>query len=549
MAGDASFRLLPPGRPIPPGTITEASDVTFHLKGTGIDVFKVTLSVDGLELERVALSNTHVRWRWAVGFHAGVVQLALGGLTASPLVVDVLTDPSVAKLTRSQFAQMVGDILADTLALAALTGHRVGIARGDRPLEIARFEFLRQCFDRIEAAVEEINRRPWLRLEREIRTVPLGRAGGVTPYTLTRASRSVRRLTEAELACLAPSARQLAMRMHGHLPAKVKKSSGKFDVRRREHSDILMVLGMWRTFIQHVVRQFDQAAADTKDGGRISSLARHARQMGRRVERMMRLPLFEGVIPSHGAVATSHLFRHVPAYRRFYRAYRDFLAGLADVTGTFARVPLRRTFDLYELWCFLRLARAAALHAGSEASWSEAIVERTEHGGLVLQLEGKPLRFGAFTLVFQPLYQEVWRRAGPTVGSFSRSMRPDIAIEARPNGDGSTRPVVILDAKYRIEGGLNDAVSSIHTYRDALVEQLEADQPQLHKRTVEAAFLLTPQLHAETGGDWQDDKAPEVFFRDGYRRAFRFGAVSMRPGMSIEQCRVFLEEILSTCQA
>ncbi|WP_158627250.1 DUF2357 domain-containing protein [Corallococcus sp. AB045] len=514
----------------------------------GIDVFKVSLAVDGMELERVALSNTHVRWRWPVGFHAGTVELTLGGLTASPLVVEVLTDPSVAKLTRAQFAQMVGDILSDTLSLAALTGHRVGIARGDRPLEFARFEFLRQCFNRIEAAVEDINRKPWLRLERETRSVPLGRAGGVTPYALTRASRSMRRLTDAELERLPPAAHQLAVRLNQHLPTMVKKTSGRFDARRREHADILMVLGMWTKFLQHVARQLDSAMRDAADAGRIALIARHARQMGRRVERMTRLPLFEGVAPSHGTVAPSHLFRRVPAYRRFYRAYRDFLAGLSDVTGSFAKVPLRRTFDLYELWCFLRLARAAALHAGSEASWREAIVERTEHGGLVLQLEGKPLRFGAFTLIFQPLYREMWRRAGPSVGSFSRPMRPDIAIETSPISQGSARPIVVLDAKYRVEGGLSDAVSSIHTYRDSLVEQLEAGRPQHHQRTVQAAFLLTPQLRAEAEGDWQDDEAPEVFFREGYREAFRFGAVSMRPGMSVEQCREFLERLLSTCQ-
>lgn len=546
MPGGASYRLLPEGESIPPGAVTEASTVEFHLKGTGFDVFKVSLSVDGIELDRVALSSTHVRWRWSIGFHAGSAELTLGGLSAVALSIEVVTDPSVDKLTRSQFGRMVGDILSDTLSLAALTGHRVGIARGDRPLEFARFEYLRQTFDRIEAAIEDINRAPWLRLEREVRTVPLGRSGGVSPLELTRASRAARRLTDEELARLTPSARKLAASLNNHLPQTVRKTSGRFDNRRREHSDILMVLEMWRAFLRRVSSQLDRVVTGPDESSRVLVLARQARQMRRRVERMMELPLFEGVSPSMGPVKPSYLFQRVPAYRRFYRAYRDFLAGLADVTGEFVKLPLQRTFDLYELWCFLRLAHAAALHAGTEATWREAFVERAAHGGLILQLEGRPLRFGAFTLVFQPLYREVWRTSGPRVGSFSRPMQPDIALETPIEGDGGAKPVVILDAKYRIKGGLNDAVSSIHTYRDALVEQIEAGALKRHERTVEAAFLLTPQLAGEEERPWCDEDPPTVFFREAYRQSFRFGAVSMRPGMTVEQCRTLLIWLLST---
>lgn len=543
----ASYTLLPDTESIPAGAVTEASDVTFHLRGDGFDVFTAGLAVDGVELDRVTISRTHVLWRWSIGFHAGTVELTLSGVTPRPLVVEVLTDPDVAKLTRSQFGRMVGDILSDTLALAALSGHRVGIARGDRPLGLARFEYLRQCFDRIEAAVEEINRAPWLRLEREERTVPLGRAGGVSSLALTRASRSARRLTCQELARLTPTARRLAARLNNHLPQTVRKTSGRFDNRRREHSDMLMVLGMWGSFLQRVGTHLENTTTASVEDRRLTVLGRHARQMRRRVERMMRFPLFEGVSPSSGPVAPSHLFRRVPAYRRFYRAYRDFLAGLADVTGDFINVPLQRTFDLYELWCFLRLARAAALYAGTEARWREAIVERTTSGELVLRLQGKPLKFGTFTLVFQPYYQEVWRTRGPSVGSFSRPMQPDIALEATPDREAEPRPVVVLDAKYRVERSLNDAVTSIHTYRDALVERLKDGSPRHHRRTVEAAFLLTPQLPDGDEKPWPLEDPPTVFFREAYRETFRFGAVTLRPGVSVEQCRSLLVWLLSAC--
>ena len=60
----------------------------------------------------------------------------------------------------------------------------------------------------------------------------------------------------------------------------------------------------------------------------------------------------------------SALFRRDPAYRRFYRLWQDMNLGLAAVFGDFLQMPLARTYDLYELWCFLRLARAAAEEYG-----------------------------------------------------------------------------------------------------------------------------------------------------------------------------------------
>ena len=40
--------------------------------------------------------------------------------------------------------------------------------------------------------------------------------------------------------------------------------------------------------------------------------------------------------------------------------------GIAAVFGDFLGMPLARTFELYEPWCFLRLVRAAAEEYGHE---------------------------------------------------------------------------------------------------------------------------------------------------------------------------------------
>jgi hypothetical protein len=59
----------------------------------------------------------------------------------------------------------------------------------------------------------------------------------------------------------------------------------------------------------------------------------------------------------------SAVFRNDPLYRAFYRLWQDIKLGIAAVFGNFLNLPLAPTFELYELWCFLRLVRAAAEEA------------------------------------------------------------------------------------------------------------------------------------------------------------------------------------------
>lgn len=537
--GGRAFRLLPVADPVPPGIVAETTRIVFRLvlADTAIDIFKVELAIDEVPLERVAASLSEARWTWDPGFNAGLALLQLTGLPGGALVFELLTDPARAKLTRAQFDRMVGDILEDSLALIALAGLRVGVSRGDSEvLDLARFEFLRSCLDRIEAAVREIDAAPWMRLARTPERLPLGRSGGATPRELARAAREGVKLASVGTAPLAPAVRALADRLGGRLPREVARELARPDHRRREHADMLAALRRWRGFLVRVRRGLEAVERRAPAHARATIMRRHCGRMIVRLRRLEALPLFEGVEPTRGPFAPSHLFRRVAPYQRFYRAWRDFMTGIGDLHGDFLKLPLARTFELYELWCFLRLVRAAALDGAPTADWRAAFAERPDASGLVVSLRARPFRFRKFTLVFQPEYREVWRTGAGRVGSFSRTMIPDLALEL---GDDAARPVVVLDAKYRVEVAIDEAIASIHMYRDALVE----DATGGYRRTVEAAFVLTPHVPGEEPADWRTDAPPEVFFRDGYRQTFRFGAVTLRPGVSLEQCRDLLQEI------
>jgi PD-(D/E)XK nuclease superfamily len=332
--------------------------------------------------------------------------------------------------------------------------------------------------------------------------------------------------------------------MMGRLPRIVRVAKARVDHRRIEHEAILGCLCMWRGFLQGIVRGLASVPSISAAATRSTILLRQCNAMLGRLAKLEQLPLFENVVPRFGPLQPSHLFNRVEHYRKFFVAYQGFIRGIGNVDGDFLRLPLRRTFDLYEQWCFLRLARAAAEEAGPNVDYRQAFEEVPDRSGLLLAIKGKAFRFGTFVFAFKPQYREVWKSSGPVVGSFSRSMEPDIAFESVARELESAEPVVVLDAKYRIETEIDAAILSIHSYRDALVRRSVSGDVDC-RRTVRAAFLLTPQDLSQNKrpDSWQDDSPPFVFFRDGYRNVFRFGALVMRPGMGLTECRALLKTI------
>jgi len=154
--------------------------------------------------------------------NAGVVEVELRGVKGVHRAIEVMTDPDVAKLTRDDYAQMVGDILADTVALVALAGHGLGIARGKRLLDLGRLYLMRKVMDRLEEAILHIDRAPWLRLERSGKLLPLGRARRATPLELSRSLRSVRPVKSQQMEVLSEAGSVLRSSWAGDFPPQYR---------------------------------------------------------------------------------------------------------------------------------------------------------------------------------------------------------------------------------------------------------------------------------------------------------------------------------------
>ena len=306
-------------------------------------------------------------------------------------------------------------------------------------------------------------------------------------------------------------------------------------------------LRSWQAWLAASASLLDRAATsedpETRRAG--AAWAGRCRQLGRRVGRLCDLAPFAESGDSEPRLLLSSIFRNDPGYRRFFRLWQEMNLGIASVFGDFLGMPLARTFELYELWCFLRLVRAATEEYGFEGVDVGDLFVREAAGGVTVAAGAVTVPVGSgWKLCFQKRYREYWLESAGR-GSYSRIMRPDVVIGRVPDEDSDC--LIVLDAKYRIEDGLTEALNSIHTYRDALVHEPATGAVE---GIVSAAYLLAPHVpEIERNSRYQDMAMPGRLFHPEYRQRFCFGAVSLRPGMQVRELRDVLKTVVADATA
>lgn len=533
------WRVWPDPEVIPVGSVHETGRYLFELRGAP-DADKADLLVDDERLEalRAPIAGT-ARWRWSPGFHAGAVDLELRIPGSSPRSIEVTTDPDRRKLTRDDFETMVRETLNDTFALFSLSGFRKAVARGagSRAPAIARLEFLRSRVAELERIVADVARHPRRRLSAEDAEQPYYRAARATSPEILRSFRSGRLLKETSNPSRLPPA------LKGFLPERIRMRQRRSSMDIPEHRQMAACLRFWSGWLNLAAESLERGAGDAELHRRAIAWAARSRRLARRVAGLATAPPFTEAGPAPAHLVLSAVFRHDPAYRRFYRIWQDMTLGIAAIFGDFLSLPLARTFELYELWCFLRLLRAAAEEFGAESLELGNLFIADAAGGVTLAAGAVTVPVGAgWVLCFQKQYREFWVEPNGR-GSYSRSMTPDVVVQ-EPSSNGETGRMIVLDAKYRIDEGLNDALSSIHTYRDALVCEAGGGV----KGIVSAAYLLAPHV-PDLRPAYRDTPLPGRLFHPVYRASFRFGAVALHPGMSTAEMRAALRAVLTDALA
>ncbi len=524
---------------VPPGAVREGESYLFELRDSD-DALAADLLIDDAPVEALrSREPRNARWRWQPGFHAGMVEAVLRVPGIGTRRFEVTTDPDLRKLTREDFDAMVREVLEETFALFSLSSFRKGIARQpcNRPPPLARLEFLRSRADAIVATVEAIARAPRHYLRGEDITVPAHRATRATGPEIIKSLRSGVVRTET----VKPS--RLPAVLKGSLPAYITLRRRRNSVDIPEHRQIRACLRAWAAWLGGVADVLSKAGA-TDDPNRVTTAggwAVRTRRIARRLNDVSQIGFMSEVSEGAAQPRMSSLFRNDPLYQRFYRLWQDMNLGLAALFGDFLQMPLARTFELYELWCFLRLLRAAVEEYGASGVDLGGLFLSDAGGGVTIAAGAISVPIGGDrVLCFQRHYREYWVEDSRE-GSFSRTMVPDVVLAGMDLG-GPERRVIVLDAKYRINDSLNDALSSIHTYRDALVQEVASGRTE---GIVTAAYLLTPHVPTGLHSDFKATPIPGRLFHPEYRQKFRLGAVTLRPGMSVQQVRTCLRSIVS----
>ena len=533
-----SWQVWPVPEQIPPGAVREGASYLFVLQACA-QAQAADLLIDGVPVEalRSRESDTAI-WRWTPGFHAGVVEVQLSVPGTGLRRFEITTDPDIRKLTRDDFDTMVREVLEDTQALFSISAFRKGVARqrSNRPPPLARLEYLRSRADAISRTIELIARAPRHYLQAEEVALPAHRARRATGPEILRSFRSGLVRTETGTPSRLPEA------LGGRLPDRIRVRQRRSSVDLPEHRQIKACLLSWAGWLNGVADTLGrlERSSDTETRGTAGHWATRTRHIARRLNNAARTGFMSEVGEGTATLHMTALFRNDPRYQRFYRLWQDMNLGLAALFGDFLQMPLARTYELYELWCFLRLLRAAAQEYGPDGVDLKPLFLSDAAGGVTLAAGAVSVAVGpGKMLCFQRQYREYWIEPGGQ-GSFSRTMVPDLVL-AGSGFAGAGKQVIVLDAKYRIDDGLNEALNSIHTYRDALVQEASAGQPE---GIVTAAYLLTPHVPV-LSTDFRNTPLPGRLFHPRYRERFRFGAVTLRPGMSSDEMRSCLRGIVA----
>ncbi|HYG57980.1 MAG TPA: DUF2357 domain-containing protein [Symbiobacteriaceae bacterium] len=519
----ALFRVWPDAEPIPSGTMEEARTYRLQLVNA-LQPTAAHLYVDGERLPRdfAGPDGRTVEWTWSLGFHAGIVELRLELGNGVNHHFTVTTDPDRAKVTREDFMQMVRETVADTLALISLSSFKWQIGRGTGTAvpQIAQLEFLYSRMDELDDVVKQIQSHPVRVLEAHRAELPIHKVRKLLSTDLQRSLAS-KQVVKSDNP-------YLPAQLRGFLPLQIRTAVKTAGIDIKEHRAIKSTLRTWGAFLSRAADLLELGNLSFEDDvewrGVRATWVRRCRGMAHRLYGLLNLPLFQEVADVPTPVSSTPIFRRNPTYSRFLSLHRDFRMGIAPLPGDFLNIPLARTYALYELWVFLRMVRAASL---INPNLDPAPLLKTiTQGQMTPVLDPAPVPIAdGVRMFFQREYREFWLESDG-VGTYTRRMRPDICLESRRHG---RLALLVVDAKYRIGHQLNDAISSVHIYRDSLIEGASG------QRVTQGAFLVTPHAPNACHADWTVRPMPDRLFSEAFQDEFGVGAATLKPGMSVEQ--------------
>lgn len=216
------------------------------------------------------------------------------------------------------------------------------------------------------------------------------------------------------------------------------------------------------------------------------------------VDKYLNTTFLSEVSVSNTSNLMSLVFAMAPGYREIYRYYLMIQHGLS-LTGDMFNLSLKDIAELYEYWCFIKINR---ILKDKEYTLESPDILKVETRGITVNLQkGKtstvrylnPKNDEIIEISYNPS-----ERKSPT-----GPQKPDNVLSIQKKGSSVYQ--YVFDAKYRIDNGTDsndperrtpgpkeDAINTMHRYRDAIVcEALDTKKFNL-ERSMFGAYVLFP---------------------------------------------------------
>ncbi|REK76102.1 DUF2357 domain-containing protein [Paenibacillus paeoniae] len=263
--------------------------------------------------------------------------------------------------------------------------------------------------------------------------------------------------------------------------------------------------------LRHLLKLYGEASPEEEHAIRAEAYAD-------RVGYWLRDSFFKQVIPYQGAIQISQVFRKHPVYRQCYQWFDRLYKHGNERIGLLYNYPLKETFALYEIWCYMQLVkvfREKGLLKDSSGLF------QTKREGIFLHFAEHKESVVHLTNGMRLSYQRVFQNNSPRFYTFTQRMVLDIVIEV---GDH----LYILDPKYRVASNLGTALGEMHKYRDGILLRSNDE------RAVQNVFILTPAANDELR-----------YFTADFHMRYKMGAITLSPGGDMSALIDWVDKLVS----
>lgn len=460
-------------------------------------------------MRELTWSDTHGGFLLETSFEAGMTTLQVI-FSDHEKTFPIQVKPNPEKLSAEDWATMLEEIEQ------GLPGGAVGISQGTQgtigkdgtllPILTAALLPLVPAFIR---SIEEILKNPRVLVVRELEEVRL--------HTVRRADReTLRWVAQHPTAVSALDAWNVARL--GHTDPFLPQRRPQETLAHPANAYLLWLLLRVKeklqtlsTYLERASRRSDATeAAREWCKSRAASLANSAWLL----ERTQRRSFFRGLVAAPPSEAALLVVQDEPNYARAHNLGRRLLSPRFQLPSDPESIgaPLKPTYSLYELWCFLEVQRQLQKNLPEHQwSWSKDAEEKLLVGsGHGVSLTGQHPNGEVLTLWFNLTFPS-WHSHKKSRYSLSLERRPDLVLTRKQGEEASW---MFFDAKYRVgRRSLGESFESVHIYRDSL-------RWEEFGGLARGGLLLSPKEHPDSA-DW---------FKKEFREKFQIGATMLTPG-------------------